>query len=141
MKNNVILLLDTFFYITIWKGETIVKWEDARYQDDPSYENFKVLLEQPIEDAKYIMSERFPMPRFFICKPGDSNERKIKNRVNPSSLTANNATVEVSGQIVLNANIERELHNGGCQPERVHAAPHPHGRPVVKRQKLKQVVD
>lgn len=45
MKNNVILLLDTFFYITIWKGETIVKWEDARYQDDPSYENFKVLLE------------------------------------------------------------------------------------------------
>jgi protein transport protein SEC23 len=95
MKNNVILLLDTFFYITIWKGETIVKWEDARYQDDPSYENFKVLLEQPIEDAKYIMGERFPMPRFFICKPGDSNERKIKNRVNPSSLTANNATVEV----------------------------------------------
>ena len=35
------------------------------------------------------------MPRFFICKPGDSNERKIKVRVNPSSLTANNATVEV----------------------------------------------
>jgi hypothetical protein len=35
------------------------------------------------------------MPRFFICKPGDTNERKIKVRVNPSSLTANNATVEV----------------------------------------------
>ena len=99
MKNNVILLLDTFFYITIWKGETIVKWEDARYQDDPAYENFKVLLEQPLEDAKYIMSERFPMPRFFICKPGDSNERKIKNRVNPSSLTANNATVESGNYI------------------------------------------
>jgi len=41
------------------------------------------------------MQERFPLPRFFICKPGDSNERKIKVRVNPSSLTANNATVEV----------------------------------------------
>ena len=40
MKNNVILLLDTFFYITIWKGETIVKWEQAGYQNDPSYENF-----------------------------------------------------------------------------------------------------
>jgi len=52
LKNNVILLLDTFFYIVIWKGETIVKWEDAKYQEDPSYENFKVLLEQPIEDAK-----------------------------------------------------------------------------------------
>ena len=40
------------------------------------------------------MAERFPLPRFFICKPGDTNERKIKVRVNPSSLTANNATVE-----------------------------------------------
>lgn len=31
MKNNVILLLDTFFYICIWKGDTIDKWEQARY--------------------------------------------------------------------------------------------------------------
>jgi protein transport protein SEC23 len=90
----VILLLDTFFYIAVWKGETIAQWEDAKYHEDPNYENLKVLLEQPIEDAKYIMSERFPMPRFFVTKPGESNERKIKVRVNPSSLTANNATVE-----------------------------------------------
>lgn len=94
LKNNVILLLDTFFYIVIWKGETIVKWEDAGYHNDPNYENFKNLLQAPIDDAKFIMQERFPLPRFFICKPGDSNERKIKVRVNPSSLTANNATVE-----------------------------------------------
>lgn len=47
------------------------------------------------------MEERFPLPRFFICKPGDSNERKIKVRVNPSSLTAQNATVEVRIKIVL----------------------------------------
>ena len=94
LKNNVILLLDTFFYIVVWKGETIVKWEDAKYHQDPSYENFKVLLDQPIADAEYLMAERFPMPRFFVCKTGDSNERKIKVRVNPSSLTANNATVE-----------------------------------------------
>lgn len=31
MKNNVILLLDTFFYVCIWKGETIHKWEQAKY--------------------------------------------------------------------------------------------------------------
>lgn len=31
LKNNVILLLDTFFYIVIWKGATIVQWEDAGY--------------------------------------------------------------------------------------------------------------
>ena len=54
------------------------------------------------------MQERFPMPRFFICKPGDSNERKIKVRVNPSSLTANNATVEVS-PTAFNMPLEWEL--------------------------------
>jgi protein transport protein SEC23 len=32
MKKNVILLLDTFFYVCIWKGETIKQWEDAEYQ-------------------------------------------------------------------------------------------------------------
>jgi len=31
MKNNVILLLDTFFYVCIWKGDTIDKWEQAGY--------------------------------------------------------------------------------------------------------------
>ena len=87
MKNNVILLLDTFFYVCIWKGDTIDKWETANYQADPNFENFKALLEAPVEDAKYIMQERFPMPRFFITKPNDTNERKIKVKVNPSSLS------------------------------------------------------
>jgi protein transport protein SEC23 len=44
LKNNVILLLDTFFYICIWKGDDIAKWEAAGYHNDPQYENFKNLL-------------------------------------------------------------------------------------------------
>lgn len=90
MKNNVILLLDTFFYVCIWKGDTIDKWEQAGYHHNEGYENFAGLLEAPVEDAKYIMQERFPMPRFFITKPNDTNERKIKVKVNPSSLNQNN---------------------------------------------------
>lgn len=34
------------------------------------------------------------MPRFYVCTPGDTNERKIKARVNPSSLSTTNSTVE-----------------------------------------------
>ena len=49
-----------------------------------------------MEDAKYIMQERFPLPRFFVCKPGDSNERKIKVKVNPSSLTSTSANAGVN---------------------------------------------
>ena len=39
------------------------------------------------------MQERFPMPRFFITRPGDTNERKIKVTVNPSSLNNANQVV------------------------------------------------
>ena len=93
MQDDVVLLLDTFFYICIWKGQTITDWEKAGYHEDENYANLKALLEAPVEDAQYIMQERFPMPRFFICTPGDTNERKIKVRVNPSSLSQDNSTV------------------------------------------------
>lgn len=93
MKNNVILLLDTFFYVCIWKGDVIHKWEQAGYQNDPNYENFKALLAAPFEDAKYIMQERFPMPRFFVTFPGDTSERKLKVKVNPSSMNQANQSV------------------------------------------------
>lgn len=33
------------------------------------------------------------MPRFYVCTPGDTNERKIKVRLNPSSLSDQNSTV------------------------------------------------
>jgi protein transport protein SEC23 len=94
MKNNVILLLDAFFYVLIWQGETIVKWLEAGYDKDPLYANFKALLEMPQEDAQYILKDRFPMPRYHISKKGDTHERKIKVKVNPSSLTAQNETCE-----------------------------------------------
>lgn len=47
-----ILLLDTFFHILIFHGETIAEWRKAGYQDQEGYENLKVLLEQPKEDAR-----------------------------------------------------------------------------------------
>ena len=67
-------------------------WEQ-KFHEDPEYENVKFLLEDPVQDAQFIMAERFPMPRFFITKPNDTQERKIKARVNPSSLSTANTTV------------------------------------------------
>lgn len=52
LKNQVVLLLDTFFYVCIWKGEDVAAWEKAGYQNDPEYENFRIMLQTPIEDAK-----------------------------------------------------------------------------------------
>jgi protein transport protein SEC23 len=87
MQDSVVLLLDTFFYVSIWKGQTICDWEKAGYHEQPDYANLKNLLEVPVEDAQYIMQERFPMPRFYVTSPDDTNERKFKARLNPSSGT------------------------------------------------------
>ena len=43
-KPDVILLLDTFFNVVVWHGETIAQWRDKRYQDDPKHTSFKNLL-------------------------------------------------------------------------------------------------
>lgn len=47
-----ILLLDTFFHILIFHGETIAEWRKAGYQEQEGYENLRTLLEQPKEDAR-----------------------------------------------------------------------------------------
>ncbi|KAI6783185.1 uncharacterized protein J7T54_000687 [Emericellopsis cladophorae] len=60
-----ILLLDTFFHILIFHGETVAEWRKAGYQEQEGYENFAALLEQPKEDAR-------------TCSPKfDPNEVKV----------------------------------------------------------------
>ena len=52
IQPNHVLLLDTFFHILIFHGETIAEWRKIGYQDQEGYENFKELLEAPKEDAR-----------------------------------------------------------------------------------------
>lgn len=47
-----ILLLDTFFHILIFHGDTIAQWRKAGYQDQEGYENLRDLLKLPHEDAQ-----------------------------------------------------------------------------------------
>merc|ERR1712054_499498 len=48
MKNDNILLLDTFFQVVVHHGTTIASWRDQGYHKKPGHENFKNLLQQPI---------------------------------------------------------------------------------------------
>ncbi|CAF9926584.1 GTPase-activating protein S23 [Imshaugia aleurites] len=86
-----ILLLDTFFQILIFHGETMAEWRKAGYQDQEGYENFKSILEQPKEDARELVQDRFPLPRFIICDAGGSQARFLLAKLNPSTThTTNN---------------------------------------------------
>uniref|UniRef100_A0A8C7I4S6 Protein transport protein SEC23 n=1 Tax=Oncorhynchus kisutch TaxID=8019 RepID=A0A8C7I4S6_ONCKI len=84
-----ILLMDTFFQLVIYHGETIAQWRKAGYQEQPEYENFKHLLVAPVDDAQEILQTRFPMPRYIDTEHGGSQARFLLSKVNPSQ-THNN---------------------------------------------------
>jgi len=79
-----ILLMDTFFHILIYHGETIALWRKEGYQNLPEYENFKQLLAAPVSDAQEILSVRFPMPRYIDTEHEGSQARFLLSKVNPS---------------------------------------------------------
>lgn len=85
IRPDVILLLDTFFHILIFHGETIAAWRKAGYQDQEGYENFKELLELPIVDAQELLADRNPIPRYIVCDQGGSQARFLLSKLNPST--------------------------------------------------------
>jgi len=88
IQPNTILLLDTFFQILIFHGETMAEWRKAGYQDQEGYENFKAVLDSPKEDARELVQDRFPLPRFIICDAGGSQARFLLSKLNPSTTHA-----------------------------------------------------
>jgi protein transport protein SEC23 len=85
IKPDVILLLDTFFHILIFHGETVAQWRKAGYQEQEGYENFAELLEAPAADAQDLLMDRFPIPRYIVCDQGGSQARFLLSKLNPST--------------------------------------------------------
>lgn len=84
VKSDAILLLDTFFNVVVFHGETIASWREQGYQDQPEHQNFRTLLRAPKEDALVIMESRFPVPRYIVCDQHKSQARFLMSKVNPS---------------------------------------------------------
>lgn len=55
----------------------------------PEYENFRQLLQAPVDDAQEILQTRFPIPRYIDTEQGGSQARFLLSKVNPSQ-THNN---------------------------------------------------
>lgn len=79
-----IVLMDAFFNMHIMWGSTIYEWIKQKYHEDPEYEHFKNLLSAVEDDARILLNQRFPYPRFSRTDANGSEARHIKNRVNPA---------------------------------------------------------
>lgn len=55
--------------------QTVAQWRKAGYQEMPEYENFKHLLQAPVDDAQELLHTRFPMPRYIDTEHGGSQVR------------------------------------------------------------------
>ncbi|KAK1932384.1 Protein transport protein Sec23B [Phytophthora citrophthora] len=84
VRSDTILLLDSFFYVVVFHGDTIAAWRDQKFHEDPAHENFKNLLEAPQADAQLIMDSRFPVPRYVVCDQHKSQSRFLMAKLNPS---------------------------------------------------------
>lgn len=84
VQPNTILLLDTFFHVVVFHGETIAAWREAKYHEQDEHEAFRNLLEAPQSDAQMIMDSRFPVPRYIVCDQHKSEARFLMAKLNPS---------------------------------------------------------
>lgn len=84
VQPNTILLLDTFFHVVVFHGETIAAWREQGYHEQEEHIAFRNLLEAPQSDAQMIMDARFPVPRYIVCDQHKSEARFLMAKLNPS---------------------------------------------------------
>jgi protein transport protein SEC23 len=84
VRPDTILLLDTFFHVVIFHGETIAAWREQGYHEQEEHVAFRALLEAPQIDAQLIMDSRFPVPRYIVCDQHKSEARFLMAKLNPS---------------------------------------------------------
>ncbi|EAZ63719.2 component of COPII coat of ER- Golgi vesicles [Scheffersomyces stipitis CBS 6054] len=115
IKDDKILLLDTFFHILIFHGKTIAQWRKAGYQNQPEYENFKLLLEEPKQEAAELLVDRYPLPRFIDTEEGGSQARFLYSKLNPSITYNSSEFATNNGAIVLTDDVSLQVFMGHLQ--------------------------
>lgn len=84
MQNEVVLLMDSYFYVGIWYGATVKGWVDQKWHEMEGYEHIKALIDAPEDDAKVVENERINAPKLVHTWAGHGLERIFKSRLNPS---------------------------------------------------------
>ncbi|KAL6762935.1 hypothetical protein V8C86DRAFT_2509254 [Haematococcus lacustris] len=80
-----ILVLDTYFYLVVFHGQTVAQWRKAGYHNLPEHTAFATLLAAPQQEVKEIAARRFPVPRIVDCDKNGSQARYLLVKLNPSS--------------------------------------------------------
>mmetsp|Transcript_8200 Transcript_8200/g.11831 ORF Transcript_8200/g.11831 Transcript_8200/m.11831 type:complete len:818 (-) Transcript_8200:184-2637(-) len=97
VRPDTILLLDTFFHVVVFHGETVAAWREQKYHEQEEHAAFRNLLEAPQADAQLIMDSRFPVPRYIVCDQHKSEARFLMAKLNPSVTHNSNLDGAIGG--------------------------------------------
>lgn len=75
LKDDVILVLDSFHNVVQWQGINIVNWIKEGVQNNPDYIFFKQTLDAVKRDCEFLMENRVPVPQYKETAAGKSQER------------------------------------------------------------------
>ncbi|KAF9761538.1 Protein transport protein SEC23 [Nosema granulosis] len=84
LQPDVILVLDTFHNVVIWKGSYVSLWIKEGYHEQEEYSSLKEIIEQSKALADDLC-KRVPTPQFCITEENKSQQRILHHYVNPSA--------------------------------------------------------
>ncbi|EOB11408.1 Protein transport protein SEC23 [Nosema bombycis CQ1] len=84
LQPDVILVLDTFHNVVVWRGGYVALWIKEGYHNQEEYASLKEIIEES-ENLARSLCERNPTPQFCITEENKSQQRILHHYVNPSS--------------------------------------------------------
>lgn len=84
LQPDVILVLDTFHNVVIWRGGYVSLWIKEGYHEQEEYASLKAIIDQSKELADDLC-QRLPTPQFCITEENKSQQRILHHYVNPSA--------------------------------------------------------
>ncbi|EJW01942.1 hypothetical protein EDEG_03586 [Edhazardia aedis USNM 41457] len=95
LRPDTILLLDIFTHVLIWKGEHISNWIKQKIHEKEEYKSISDIINLCLNKAKDIVNSRMITPMFVVTEAGNSQERILLSRVNPSRQGAHIVTDDI----------------------------------------------
>lgn len=96
LQPDLILLLDTFHNVLIWRGEHIHQWIEEGYHEKDEYKFLKDCIDDAKASAAELIKDRLPTPQYTVTERRGSQERILLAKINPS----------IKGNVVVSDNID-----------------------------------
>ena len=84
VKPDEILVLDTYFYLVVFRGNVVAQWMEQKLEEQEQFAGLKDFYANPIKDAEELSKDRIPAPRIYVCNQYSGNQRFLMTILDPA---------------------------------------------------------